>query len=111
MHRMTPNYPWTLNSDKCSEAQILVYFAPQPKYKNTESPENPNALNNAKLEYLTVKSTLYTLNTPEAIILACFALRLAVSERQYVHRKSEMHPMTANWTWAPNIHKYPICTK
>ncbi len=44
-----------------------------------------------KLKHLTVKSTLYTLNTfPKVQILVRFTLRLAVSEIQG-RQKSEMH--------------------
>ncbi len=47
------------------------------------------------LEHLTVKSTLYTLNTPEVQIFFRFSLRLSISEIQG-RQKSEMYRVTPN---------------
>ncbi len=64
-----------------------------------------------ELKHLPVKSTLYTLNTPEAQILVHFALRLAISEIQGHPKKLEMHRMTPNWTWKLNSQNYPTYSK
>ncbi len=58
---------------------------------------------------ITVKSTLYTLNTPEAQILVRFTVRLSVSEIQGC-QISEMYRMAPNWTWTLNSQKYSIYT-
>ena len=70
MHRMTSNWTWTLDSQQCSiytkhlslKSKYLLYDWPFPRYKvlkNQKCSEWPQA----ELEYLIVKSTLYTLNT------------------------------------------------
>ncbi len=93
MHRMTPNWTWTLSSQTYSiytkylplrpkVSSVLLYDHPFPRYKfaeNRKCTEWPQT----ELEHLTGKSTLYTLNTyPEAQILVRFALWLAVFEIQ-----------------------------
>ncbi len=124
---MIPNWTWRLNSQKyfiytnylllrskfCS---VSLYDLPFPRYNMYKVGENRKCTEWPQTEFedLTVKNTLYALNTyPEAQILVNFALWLAISEIQHVHgrRKSQMHQMTPIWTWKLNRQKYSICTK
>ncbi len=71
MHRMTPNWPWTINSQKYSAG--TKYLPLRPKFwsillyhhkKGRQKLEMHRKTTQTKLKHLnTVKSTLYTLNT------------------------------------------------
>ncbi len=115
IHRMTPN--WT-SAVKYTLYTLKTYsgipnFGPFHStisgFRDTMSPKIGKASNDhqTQLEHLTVKGTLYTLIlTPQAQILATFALRLTVTKIQS-RQKLEMHRMTERWTGKLNSRKYP----
>ncbi len=116
---MTPNWPWTLNRDKYSVCMkdlplrlkswsVSLYDDWFSRYKIHLQTETEQLLV-CESHFTYAKSTLHTLNTPEAQILVSFALRLTISE---IHgsQKSEMYWMTPNWTWTLNSQKYSIYT-
>ena len=97
-------------------AQIPLKIQVKSRYnvkviKNRKCTEWPKLIR--ELEHLTVRSTLYTLNTyPWGPNFGAFysATTVAVSEIQG-RQKSEMHRMTPNWTWTLNSQKYTVYTK
>ncbi len=76
MHRMTPNWSWTLNSQKYSIytkylplrykfLSVSLYALPFPRYKVVNMVKNWKCTEwpQTELEHLTAKSTLCTVNT------------------------------------------------
>ncbi len=73
MHRMSPKWTWTLNSQKWSTKVLVTYpwglnFPPFCSricgFQDTRSPKiRMHQMTPTELEHLTVKNTLYTLNT------------------------------------------------
>ncbi len=120
MHRMTPNWTWTLNNQKYSiYTNYFPHFRPFhstiSRFQDTtciRSVKIGNAPNDPKLNLNTIQAKVLYIHwilTPEVQILVRFTLRLVVSEIQG-RQKSEMHRVTPNWTWPLNSKKYPIYT-
>ncbi len=126
IHRMTPNWTWTLSSQKYSIyikylpvrpkfQSISLYDYLFPKYNMYKVSENWKCIKwpQMELKHLTAKVLyIHYILTPKAHILVHFALPLAISEI-HVHgrRKSEMHWTTPNWTWTLNSQKHSTYTK
>ncbi len=114
MHRMTPNWNWTFNSQKYPVYAKCLLLKPKlwsvslydqrfSRYTVTENRKCTKWLQ-IDLGHLTVKSSLYTLITyPKAQHLVPFALRLSVSERKVVKNRK-----CTEW---PQIELYPVFTK
>ncbi len=118
MHRMTPNWTWTLNNDKyCAGTKnsgvkfwsILLHDDWYSRYK---------VARNSEMHRMTPKWT-WTLNSPKNSIytkylpLGPFHSTISRSRDTTCTRlaKSKMHRMTPNWIWTFNGQKYSIYTK
>ncbi len=123
MHRMTPDWTWTLNSrsssftDTCVhtfEAQILVHFALESAFFKTQG--------HRKLEmHWVTPNWTWTLNSQKYSIYTKYLAQRPklwpVSLYDYPfseipgHQKRDVHRMTPNWTWTLDSQKYPVYTK
>ena len=112
------NWPWTLTSKSTLCARktygvtlklkfwsVSLYSHLFSRYKVAENRKWPQI----EFEHLTVKSSLYTLNT--YLTSPKFAPSCSAISRFWGTRspKSEMHRMTPNWTF--NSQKYSVHTK
>ena len=119
MHRITPTWTWTHNSQNYTldalntyprNTNFVQFCSTTSRFRDTRSSKIGNAPNDPTLN-LTFKSTLYTLNTyPRCPNLVHFALQPAVFKIQGC-RKTEMCRMTPNSTWTLNTQSYPVYTE
>ncbi len=129
MHRMTSKWTWTPNSLKYSIytkylplganfgpfRSTISHFRYTTCTKSSKISNAPNDPNWTSIEHLTVKGTLYTIDTypwsPNFGPLRSTTSRFRDTTCTRGRRKSEMHRMTPNWIWTLNSQKFSICTK
>ena len=128
MHRMTPNWTWTLNYQKYPIYTLSIYpwypkFGPFGHTVSrfwdaicTRSPKIGNAPNDPNWTW-TLNSQKYSIYTKYSLRPKFWSVSLynELFTRYNIHvqghQKSEKQRMTPNWTWTLNIQKYSIYTK
>ncbi len=125
---MIPNWNWTLNSQKYIIYISTLYtlntypsgpnfgpFRSTSRFRNTRSSKIGNASKTPKLNFeqslVTVKNTLYTLNTyPWGVPNFGPFRHMTCRFQDTGSPKIRMHRISPNWTWNL-IQKYSVCNK